>query len=151
MGATLTLGWFVPGWLYYAHIGDSRLYHLPASGQLRQITTDDSHVGWLRHSGKINEREARSHPRKNVLSKALGAGHQFTEPQIGAIGCDPGDRFLFCTDGVTDGLWDRGISEALLDPPPSFAHLSPAARVVQMAVSESGRDNTTAVVVEITH
>ena len=151
MGATLTLGWFVPGWLYYAHIGDSRLYHLPASGQLRQITTDDSHVGWLRHSGKINEREARSHPRKNVLSKALGAGHQFTEPQIGAISCDPGDRFLFCTDGVTDGLWDRGISEALLDPPPSFSHLSPAARVVQMAVSESGRDNTTAVVVEITN
>jgi protein phosphatase len=149
MGATLTLGWLVPGWLYYAHIGDSRLYHLPAAGGIRQVTQDDSHVGWLRSTGKINEREARMHPRKNVLSRALGGGHQFAEAQIGAVGCEPGDLFLFCTDGVTDGMWDRALLDALREPDASAARLSHAARIVHNAVAESGRDNTTAVVIGI--
>jgi protein phosphatase len=150
MGATLTLGWFVPGWLYYAHIGDSRLYHLPASGGIRQITRDDSHVGWLRSTGKINEREARTHPRKNVLSRALGGGHQFAESQVGAVNCDPGDLFLFCTDGVTDGLWDRAILDTLREPDAAAAQQPPANRIVASAIAESGRDNTTAVVIGIT-
>ena len=148
MGATLTLGWFVPGWLYFAHVGDSRLYHLPAAGGIRQVTQDDSHVGWLRANGRINEREARTHPRRNALNKSLGGGHQFTDPQIGAIGCEPGDAFLFCSDGVIDGLWDRGLHEAVREPSPAFAGRPAAERVVAMALAESGRDNTTAVVVE---
>ncbi|MEN9285623.1 MAG: hypothetical protein RLZZ179_3116 [Verrucomicrobiota bacterium] len=150
MGATLTLGWFVPGWLYYAHIGDSRLYHLPASGGIRQITRDDSHVGWLRSTGKINEREARTHPRKNVLSRALGGGHQFAESQVGAVNCDPGDLFLFCTDGVIDGLWDRALLDTLREPDAAAAQQPPANRIVASAIAESGRDNTTAVVIGIT-
>lgn len=150
MGATLTLGWFVPGWLYYAHIGDSRLYHLPASGGIRQITRDDSHVGWLRSTGKINEREARTHPRKNVLSRALGGGHQFAESQVGAVNCDPGDLFLFCTDGVIDGLWDRALLDTLREPDAAAAQRPPANRIVASAIAESGRDNTTAVVIGIT-
>ena len=150
MGATLTLGWFVPGWLYYAHIGDSRLYHLPASGGIRQITRDDSHVGWLRSTGQINEREARTHPRKNVLSRALGGGHQFAESQVGAVNCDPGDLFLFCTDGVIDGLWDRALLDTLREPDAAAAQQPPANRIVASAIAESGRDNTTAVVSGIT-
>ncbi|MFN5961239.1 MAG: PP2C family protein-serine/threonine phosphatase [Verrucomicrobiota bacterium] len=150
MGATLTLGWFVPGWLYYAHIGDSRLYHLPASGGIRQITRDDSHVGWLRSTGQINEREARMHPRKNVLSRALGGGHQFAESQVGAVNCDPGDLFLFCTDGVIDGLWDRALLDTLREPDAAAAQRPPANRIVASAIAESGRDNTTAVVIGIT-
>lgn len=149
MGATLTLGWFVPGWLYYAHIGDSRLYHLPANGGIRQITRDDSHVGWLRSTGKINEREARMHPRKNVLSRALGGGHQFAESQVGAVNCEPGDLFLFCTDGVIDGLWDRALLDSLRDPDAAAAQQPPANRIVASAIAESGRDNTTAVVIGI--
>jgi serine/threonine protein phosphatase PrpC len=150
MGATLTLGWFVPGWLYYAHIGDSRLYHLPASGGIRQITRDDSHVGWLRSTGQINEREARTHPRKNVLSRALGGGHQFAESQVGAVNCDPGDLFLFCTDGVIDGLWDRALLDTLREPDAAAAQQPPANRIVASAIAESGRDNITAVVIGIT-
>ena len=149
MGATLTLGWFVPGWLYYAHIGDSRLYHLPANGGIRQITRDDSHVGWLRSTGKINEREARMHPRKNVLSRALGGGHQFAESQVGAVNCEPGDLFLFCTDGVIDGLWDRALLDSLREPDAAAAQQPPANRIVASAIAESGRDNTTAVVIGI--
>ena len=146
MGATLTLGWFTNGWLHFAHIGDSRLYYLPAAGgeggPIRQVSHDDSHVGWLFRQGKLNEREARTHPRRHVLQKALGAGHQFVDPQVGAVAYEPGDRFLLCTDGLVDGLFDAQLAE-FMEP----AH--PAERLVRESLERSGRDNTTALVVEV--
>ena len=104
MGTTLTLGWLTPGWLYFGHIGDSRLYYLPQSGGITQLTHDHTHVGYLRRQGQINEREARAHPMRNALHQALGAGHQFIEPQFGAVALTPGDRFVLCSDGLVDGL-----------------------------------------------
>lgn len=148
MGATLSLAWFTPEWMYFAHLGDSRIYYLPHEGGIRQITHDHSHVGWLRRKGELNERQAREHPRRNALNQALGAGHQFIEPHIGAVDHRPGDRFLICSDGLIDGLWDRQI-EALIRTPPEQATATPAWRLVDEAVRASGRDNTTAVVVEI--
>ncbi len=145
MGATLSLGWFAPGWMYFAHVGDSRIYYLPAAGGMRQVTADDSYVGWLQRQGQINEREAHNHPRRSVLQKALGAGHHFVEPQVGAVGCEAGDRFLICSDGVIDGLFDARLEE--------FARGAEvggvAGAVVREAVARSGRDNTTAVVVAV--
>ncbi len=151
MGATLSLAWFTPEWMYFAHLGDSRIYYLPQDGPLTQVTHDHSHVGWLRRQGKINEREARSHPRRNALQQALGAGHQFIDPHLGAVGHRPGDRFMICSDGLVDGLWDRRIEELLRTavPPGADPASSHARRLVEEAVQNSGRDNTTAVVVEI--
>ena len=149
MGATLSLGWFTPEWMYFAHIGDSRIYYLPRLGGLTQLTHDHSFVGSLRRSGQINEREARTHPRRNALQQALGAGHQFMEPHLGAVGHQPGDRFLICSDGLIDGLWDRQIEELIRHPAPEFASQTPAQRLVTEAVQSSGRDNATAVVIEI--
>lgn len=149
MGATLSLCWFTPTWMYFGHIGDSRIYYLPRDGRLTQITHDHSHVGWLRRMGKLNEREARTHPRRNALQQALGAGHQFIDPQIGAVGHQPGDRFIICSDGVTDALWDRQVEELIRHPPADGKNVSPAQRLVDEAVQAAGRDNTTAVVVEI--
>jgi serine/threonine protein phosphatase PrpC len=149
MGATLSLVWYVQGWLYFGHIGDSRIYWFSKDGSWRQLSEDHSHVGWLRRSGKINEREARTHPRKNALSQALGAGNQKITPQLGAVSCFPGDRLVLCTDGVIDGLWDRGIEELIRSPPPEYAKLNPAERLVRSAVTQSGRDNASAVVVEL--
>ncbi len=149
MGATLSLCWFTPEWMYFGHVGDSRIYYLPKDGGLTQLTHDHSHVGWLRRKGEINEREARSHPRRNALQQALGAGHQFVEPHIGAVAHQPGDRFLICSDGVIDGLWDRQLEEFARLPPTPGANQSIAQRLVDEAVQASGRDNTTAVVVEI--
>jgi len=146
MGATLSLACFSPGWMHFAHVGDSRIYYLPKGGPLRQITHDHTYVGWLRREGRINEREARNHPRKNVLSQALGAEHQIIDPQLGAVSCQAGDRFLLCTDGVVDGLWDQRLEEFMAAPVTD----TPRARcIVERAVSESGRDNSTAVVVEV--
>jgi protein phosphatase len=149
MGATLTLAWFMPGWVYFAHIGDSRLYYLPAKGEMQQVSADDSYVGWLRRNGKLNEREQRFHPRKNILSKALGAGHQFVDPQIGAVGCNEGDRFLLCTDGVIDGLWDAALERLIREPDANQENEAPAKTIVEAAVDASGRDNATAIVVSL--
>jgi serine/threonine protein phosphatase PrpC len=149
MGATLSLIWYIQGWCYFGHIGDSRIYHLPRGGGLRQVSSDDTHVGWLRRSGQINEREARFHPRKNVLSQSLGAGNQFVRPQVGVVKAEPGDQFLLCTDGVTDGLWDHALEDLLREAPKAGDETPAAVRIVSQSLVESGRDNATAVVVEI--
>jgi serine/threonine protein phosphatase PrpC len=148
MGATLSLCWVRPDWVYFAHLGDSRIYYLPYDGPMTQVTHDHSHVGWLRRKGELNEREARTHPRRNALQQALGAGHQFVEPHIGAVGYRPGDKFLICSDGLIDGLWDRRLEEFLREPSNPDAPVSLAKRLVEESVENSGRDNTTAVVIE---
>ena len=149
MGATLSLCWVRPEWMYFAHLGDSRIYYVPHDGPMVQVTHDHSHVGWLRRKGQLNEREARTHPRRNALQQALGAGHQFIDPHIGAVAHRPGDRFLVCSDGLIDGLWDKHIEEMLRAPYPAASEPSLAKRMVDESVHNSGRDNTTAVVVEI--
>jgi len=149
MGTTLTLGWLTPGWLYFGHIGDSRLYYLPKSGGITQLTHDHTHVGYLRRQGQLNEREARTHPMRNALHQALGAGHQFIEPQFGAVACTPGDRFVICSDGLVDGLWERQIEELIRTPTPAEAKLNPAERLVAVSLENSGNDNTTALDLEL--
>jgi PPM family protein phosphatase len=136
--------------MYFSHIGDSRIYFLPAKENgMNQISHDDTHIGWLYRNGQINEREARMHPRRNLLQKALGAGHQFIDPQVGALAYEPGDRFLLCTDGLTEGLYDDQLCELLRIPGPGDLHLNPATRLVKASLERSGRDNTTALVIEI--
>lgn len=150
MQTTLSLCWFTPGWMYFAHIGDSRIYYLPGrEGGLKQLSHDDTYVGWLYRQGQINEREARQHPRRNVLQKALGAGNQFVDPQVGAVGYEKGDTFLLCTDGLVEGLYNEQLLELLRSPDETQAKLDPARRLVEASVQNSGRDNTTALVVEV--
>jgi protein phosphatase len=150
MGATLSMCWFTPGWMHWGHIGDSRIYYLSGrEGALRQVSHDDTHVGWLQRNGKINEREARRHPRRNVLGKALGAGHQFVDPQVGSVAYEPGDTFILCTDGLVEGLYDHQLVEFLRSSEPALADLDPAQRLVRSSLERAGRDNTTALVVEI--
>jgi protein phosphatase len=148
MGATLSLSWFTPERMYFGHIGDSRIYHLPAGGGINQLTHDDTHVGWLYRAGKINEREARMHPRRNVLQRALGAGHQFIEPQVGAVDLRAGDAFLLCSDGLVEGLFDAQILEIVREPE-SASNLNVAQRLIQAAIGGSTRDNVTALIVEV--
>ena len=107
-----------PGWLYFAY------------------------VGLLFRNGQINEREAKSHLKRNVLQKVLGADLQLIEPQVGAVGLEPGDRFLLCMDGVTDGLFDSHIEDILRNTPRDAAP-----PLVRETITASGRDNATALVV----
>jgi len=151
MGTTLTLGWITPGWLHFAHIGDSRLYFLPNSGgEIRQLSHDNTHAGWLFRQGKLNEREARSHPGRSSLQRALGAGNQFVDPQLGSVGLERGDRYLLCTDGLVDGLFNKQLEQLICQPTPQQKEILPAVRLVQASLERSGRDNTTGLVLEFT-
>jgi len=148
MQTTLSLCWFTPGWMYFGHIGDSRIYSLPAGGGgIKQLSHDDTHVGWLFRNGKINEREARGHPRRNALQKALGGSNQFVDPQVGAVAYEPGDTFLLCTDGLIEGLYNDQLAELLHAPAGTGA--SPAQALVEASLARDGRDNTTALVVQV--
>ncbi len=148
METTLSLCWFTPQWMYFGHIGDSRIYYLPKQAtEIRQLSHDDTYVGWLFRQGIINEREARSHPRRNVLQKALGGGNQFVDPQVGSVGFESGDQFLLCSDGLTEGLYGHQVVDLLRT---SRTHpQNPAQILVEASVEQDGRDNTTALVIEV--
>ena len=148
METTLSLCWFTPGWMYFGHIGDSRIYHLPAqAGGIKQLSQDDTHVGWLFRNGKINEREVRSHPRRHLLQKALGGGNQFVDPQMGAVEYQAGDIFLLCTDGLVGGLYDDELVALLRPPESAGAVADPAHHLVKESLAKDGGDNTTALVI----
>jgi protein phosphatase len=147
MQTTMSLGWFRPGCMYFGHVGDTRIYHLAAgAAALRQLTEDDTHVGWLLRHGKLTDYEARTHPRRNVLQKALGGENQFVEPQVGAVECKRGDLFLLCSDGMTEGLYEHQVVDVLRVRKPGF---NPAKTLVESAVAGDGRDNATALVIEV--
>jgi protein phosphatase len=86
------------------------------------------------------------HPAKNRLQKALGASNQFVDPQVGEVACSPGDRFLLCTDGVTDALFNARIPEVLAA---CRSGTPPARHLVEEAIRLSGKDNTTALLVAV--
>jgi len=146
MGATLSMCWLLPDRLLISHIGDSRIYRYrqERSGQscLIQLTEDDTRVAAMLRSGKISEYEARNHPMKNMLNKALGAGNQFVNPQVKEMEFDSGDRFLICSDGVTDGILDTELEELMKNG-------SDSSSIIEYAVRVSGRDNATAVLIDI--
>ena len=149
MQTTLSLCWFTPDWMYFGHIGDSRIYHLPAKkNEIRQLTHDDTHVGWLFRNGQINEREARTHPRRNVLQRALGGANQFVDPQVGAVACERGDCFLLCSDGLSEGLYDHYLVD-ILRASAKDDKINAAQLLVNESVKNDGRDNTTALVVQV--
>jgi PPM family protein phosphatase len=149
MGATLSLVWLSPTGMVFAHVGDTRIYYLPAIGPMRQITHDHTHAGWLFREGKINEREAKNHPSRNQLQMALGGKVKTVEPQIGSVIYEPGDRFVIVSDGVVDGVWDRSLERMIREPAPGIAAVPPAQRLIDEALFASGRDNLTALVLEI--
>ena len=149
METTLSLCWFTPGWMYFGHIGDSRIYYLSKrEGTIKQISHDDTYVGWMFRNGQLNEREARTHPRRNVLQKALGGSNQFVDPQVGAVGYEPGDIFLLCSDGLTEGLYSHHVLDVLRPTQPPAPDHNPARQLVLESVQNDGRDNTTALVIQ---
>jgi protein phosphatase len=150
MQTTLSLCWFTPGWMYFGHIGDSRIYHLQKRKKIiKALTHDDTYVGWLFRNGKISEHATRTHPRRNLLQKALGGSNQFVDPQVGAIACERGDIFLLCTDGLIEGLSDDQLVQIVRESQSSKAIANPAQLLVETSVKNSGRDNTTALVIQV--
>ena len=122
-----------------ANIGDSRIY-LMRDGALRMLTQDHSWISEQVQKGVISEDQARSHPYRNVVTKALGAGPD-VEPDLSALELIDGDLVLLCTDGLTSMLTDVDI-ESMLHR--YGADLDAAARaLVYEANQNGGEDNIT--------
>src|SRR5690606_29380742 len=128
-----------------ANVGDSRIYVL-RHGRLRQLTIDHSFVQELVAEGAISRDEARTHPRRNIVTRALGI-----EPTVRvdswSMPVIRGDRFVLCSDGLVDEVSDDDIVDILLahaDDPDAAAQA-----LVDAANDAGGRDNITVVVVDV--
>ncbi|MDE3206113.1 MAG: serine/threonine-protein phosphatase [Acidobacteriota bacterium] len=125
------------------NVGDCRVYRL-ADGRLSQLTVDHSEAEEMVLAGRITRREARSYPRRNVVTRSLGT---VPPPQVDSwvFPPSPPERFLVCSDGLTTELDDHEIELALVaESEPQAA----ADRLVALAVEAGGRDNVTTVVVD---
>ena len=149
MGATLSIGWIHESILHFAHLGDSRIYLLSSSNSIVQLTDDHTVAARKVREGKLTPAEAKRHSTNNVLEKSIGSGHGFDSPQIGQRPLNQGDRLVFCTDGVADGITPYTIEKTILTPPPYLKDLNPAQAVVKEALDASGKDNITTIVVEV--
>lgn len=144
MCATLSLLCFgADGMARWQQVGDSRIY-LSRRGQLRQLSRDHSPVGRLRHEGVLSEAEARSHPLRNQIDQSLGDSRMSFLPEGGEEPFQPGDVFLVCSDGLSDGLWDRQIGDILSGVKSPDLVRPCLDKLVANAKSASGRDNITA-------
>ncbi|NQW99867.1 serine/threonine-protein phosphatase [bacterium] len=147
MAATLALAWFTPDNLYLANAGDSRVYR-SRSGSLEQLSRDHTSAWGQWKRGEISEIQYRGHPRRAALYEILGGGHPKVNPHYAAVAYQPGDRFLICSDGLIDGLWERHISDALAACPVDPA--ATAANLLKRAIDNAGIDDTSLIVITVT-
>lgn len=132
-----------PCWLVF-NVGDSRTYRL-TNGLLEQITVDHSEVQELVDMGQITPDEALIHPRRHVVTRALGTGSD-TEADYWLIPVEPGDRLLVCSDGLTGEVSDGQLQQILS----SVANPQDAcAAMVEAALRSGGRDNVTVLVIDV--
>jgi serine/threonine protein phosphatase PrpC len=146
MAATLALAWFTPENLYLANVGDSRIYR-SRDGVLEQLTKDHTAAWGQWKRGEIPEVEYRNHPRRSALFEVVGGGHPSVCPHLAAVPHAPGDRFLICSDGLIDGVWERHIAQSLASGPDP-ATTSDA--LLRRALDNAGADDTTLLVIHIT-
>ncbi|ABL02800.1 protein phosphatase 2C domain-containing protein [Mycobacterium ulcerans] len=142
MGTTLTAILFAGNRLGLVHIGDSRGYLL-RDGELTQITKDDTFVQTLVDEGRITAEEAHSHPQRSLIMRAL-TGHE-VEPTLTIREARAGDRYLLCSDGLSDPVSDETIHEALQIPDVAES----AYRLIELALRGGGPDNVTVVVADV--
>ena len=142
MGTTVVATVIVKGTAYFAHAGDSRAY-LYSGGQLNQITKDHSIVQTLIEKGQLTEDEAKNHPNKNIITRALGVASYIDFDFDERAGAE-GDTVLLCTDGLTNSIDDELIMLATSDN--DFDSL--AERLVELANQNGGSDNITVVAVK---
>lgn len=129
----------------WAHVGDSRLYVLRRDSQvLEQITRDHSYVEDLVREGTITPEEAKTHPQRNMLTRAVGALEELPVDS-GQLAVNAGDIFLLATDGLMKHVTDEEIVRLL-----RAWHENPARGLVDAALAAGGTDNVTAVVVSLT-
>ena len=147
MGTTLTAAAIVPGEeprILVANVGDSRTY-LFRSGALTRLSIDHSYVQELVNEGIITPEEARVHPRRNIVTRAMGIDRSVQVDVFSHL-VSTGDRLVLCSDGLVDEVPDTDIARVLTE------HTDPqetAEVLVMVANANGGRDNTTVIVLDI--
>ena len=140
MGTTAVAAFVKDGTAVIAHVGDSRIYLV--NGEIKQLTRDHSVVQSLIESGKITPEDAKVHPRKNVITRALGA-EENVAVDSDCLNLSNGDTLLLCSDGLTNFLDDKDILKVFQNNDISAV----AERLVEEANENGGGDNITVVTV----
>ncbi|MDD3745133.1 MAG: Stp1/IreP family PP2C-type Ser/Thr phosphatase [Anaerostipes sp.] len=144
MGTTLVAATIFDGNLYIMNIGDSRLYYFH-DGIMKQITVDHSYVQELVKAGEIDSVQMKHHPKKNLITRAVGAGIKDVEPDFFQLKKEEG-YLLLCTDGLTNMVDDDEIEKIIED----HSQLeNKASLLVNRANEYGGKDNITVVLVKI--
>jgi PPM family protein phosphatase len=128
---------------YIAHVGDSRLYRITKSG-IQKLTSDHTQVAEMYKRGILTKKEAKEHPSKSVLSRALGSQNEVEVDIIDDIDIHPGDNFLICTDGLAKVEKDEIKKIVLSQSPPSACSI-----LVDYANQQGGEDNISVILVGI--
>lgn len=143
MGTTFIIGILFKGKLFIGHVGDSRVY-LVSNGALKQLTTDHSYIEELIKNGSLTREEAQNHPKKNVITRALGC-EENVEFDTYSVDVKGEDIFILCTDGLTNMLSENEILSIINnndDPQYSCSEL------VRIANKKGGEDNITVIIVK---
>jgi protein phosphatase len=143
MGTTISALFITGGSAFWAHVGDTRIYHLH-KGLLTRITEDHTIPGTLLKRGDITMEEARLHPYKNVLTRCAGCEHH--EADSGVFDLAQGDCVLLSSDGLHDLIPDEKIADVLTDSIPMKEKLD---WLISRSLEAGGRDNITAVLCTI--
>ena len=142
MGTTVVAATSIGKYLHVANVGDSRLYVV--GREIRQVTKDHSLVEEMVRIGTISHSEARNHPDKNIITRAIGASVE-VEPDFFTVELEEGDAILMCTDGLTNMLEDEEIRMILSG---GRDIVEKAQALVDAANANGGRDNISVVLIE---
>ena len=144
MGTTFVAATICDNVMYVANIGDSRLYVI--SNEIIQITEDHSLVQAMVKTGELDKDEAKSHPNKNIITRALGT-NETAQPDFFEVELDEGDIVLLCSDGLTNMLNDETIEKIIRE---NADNLQAATEIlVKQANENGGKDNITVIIVKV--
>jgi len=142
MGTTLTALLFAGDNVGLIHVGDSRAY-LMRDGSLSQITRDDTFIQYLIDEGRLTYEDAWNHPQRSMVLKVL-TGRE-VEPSVKTLQAKPRDRYLICSDGLSDYVPLDAISDALSLPDPQRCTQA----LIRLALQRGSQDNITSIVADV--
>lgn len=145
MASTIVGCHFTGDSIHICHVGDSRAY-IVRNGSLSQVTEDHSLVYELFRSGKISEEEIRTHPRRNIITRAIGPVHE-VEVSHQAVLARHDDMYLLCSDGLSSMLDDDTILSIIKDNNSNLLHI--AEKLVEEANISGGKDNITVILIKL--
>ena len=142
MGTTLVVATIDDEYLQVANVGDSRLYVI--NDEIKQITTDHSYVEEMVRMGGLDRESARTHPKKNIITRAIGADDEVTADFF-TVKLSPGDTVLMCSDGLTNMLDDEEIRMILSG---QRDMVEKAEELIKAANNNGGKDNIAVILID---